>query len=302
MPAAARKPSPDDLRDRAQELRQLHVDPAILVLVNVWDAASARTVASVPGCRAIATASWAIAAAHGLADGEAIGREGMLEAVGCVASAVDLPVTADLEGGYGETPADVGETIARAIDAGAVGCNLEDGIRGGELLRDAEDAAARVAAARERADAEGVPIVINARTDVYLRGADDPEAAILRGQAYARAGADCVFVPGVTDRATIKALVDGIERAGQRARTSGRAVGLRAAGARHRARVVRAGPDGRRAGRAGTHGLRPPGWRRPGRRAVLPPAGRLTHASWNGSFSQGAPRLTPAGRLATPRR
>ncbi|HEX5923866.1 MAG TPA: isocitrate lyase/phosphoenolpyruvate mutase family protein, partial [Baekduia sp.] len=142
MPAAADKPSPDDLRDRAQELRRLHADPAILVLVNVWDAASARTVASVPGCRAIATASWAIAAAHGLADGEAIGREGMLAAVGCVASAVDLPVTADLEGGYGETPADVGETIARAIDAGAVGCNLEDGIRGGELLRDAEDATA----------------------------------------------------------------------------------------------------------------------------------------------------------------
>jgi len=115
------------------------------------------------------------------------------------------------EGGYGETPADVGETIARAIAAGAVGCNLEDGVRNGELLRDAEDAAARVAAARERADAEGVPIVINARTDVYLRGADDPEAAILRGQAYARAGADCIFVPGVTDRETIKALVDGID-------------------------------------------------------------------------------------------
>jgi 2-methylisocitrate lyase-like PEP mutase family enzyme len=208
---AAPSPGLDDLRARAGALRALHTDPAILVLVNVWDAASARTVASVPGCRAIATASWAIAAAHGLADGEAIGREGMLEAVACVARAVDLPVTADLEGGYGDTPADVAETIARAIAAGAVGCNLEDGVRDGELLRDAEDAAARVAAARQRAEAEGVPIVINARTDVYLRGADDPEAAILRGQAYARAGADCVFVPGVTERATIKALVDGID-------------------------------------------------------------------------------------------
>jgi 2-methylisocitrate lyase-like PEP mutase family enzyme len=81
----------------------------------------------------------------------------------------------------------------------------------GTQLRDAEEAAARVAGARARADAEGVPIVINARTDVYLRGADDPEAAILRGQAYARAGADCVFVPGVTDRDTIRALVEGID-------------------------------------------------------------------------------------------
>jgi 2-methylisocitrate lyase-like PEP mutase family enzyme len=202
---------PEAAAARADELRRLHRDPAILVLVNVWDAASARTVASVPGCRAIATASWAIAAAHGLADGEAIGREGMLEAVACVAGAVDLPVTADLEGGYGDTPDDVAETIGRAIAAGAVGCNLEDGVRDGELLRDAQDAAARIAAARARADADGVPIVINARTDVYLRGADDPEAAILRGQAYARAGADCIFVPGVTDAATIKALVDGID-------------------------------------------------------------------------------------------
>jgi 2-methylisocitrate lyase-like PEP mutase family enzyme len=199
------------LRARAEELRRLHADPAILVLVNVWDAASARTVASLPGCRAIATASWAIAAARGLADGEAIGREGMLEAVRYVADSVALPVTADLEGGYGETPADVGETIARAIAAGAVGCNLEDGVRDGELLRDAQDAAERVAAARARADAEGVPIVINARTDVYLRGADDPEAAILRGQSYARAGADCIFVPGVRDRATISELVAGID-------------------------------------------------------------------------------------------
>jgi 2-methylisocitrate lyase-like PEP mutase family enzyme len=210
-PAASNAFSAADLRPRAEALRALHTDPAILVLVNVWDAASARTVASVPGCRAIATASWAIAAAHGLADGEAIGREGMLEAVGIVARAVGLPVTADLEGGYGETPDDVAETIERAIAAGAVGCNLEDGAREDEPLRDAEDAAARIAAARAAADAAGVPIVINARTDVYLRGADDPEAAILRGQAYARAGADCIFVPGVVEAGTIKALVDGID-------------------------------------------------------------------------------------------
>src|SRR3954447_10619772 len=127
--------APENAAARAAELRRLHVDPAILVLVNVWDAASARTVAAVPGCRAIATASWAIAAARRPADGAAIGRDAMLDVVGSVAGAVGLPVTADLEGGYGETPDDVGETMARAIAAGAVGCNLEDGAIGGPGLR-----------------------------------------------------------------------------------------------------------------------------------------------------------------------
>jgi 2-methylisocitrate lyase-like PEP mutase family enzyme len=196
---------------RAKELRRLHHDPAILVLVNVWDVASARTVASVPGCRAIATASWAMAAAHGLPDREVIGRDRMIGLVREIAAGVSLPVTADLEGGYGQTPADVGETIARAIEAGAVGCNIEDGVEDGRQMRDAEEAAERVAAVRERAEREGVPFVINARTDVYLRGVDDPEAAFLRGQAYARAGADCIFVPGVTHAETIAQLVAGIE-------------------------------------------------------------------------------------------
>jgi 2-methylisocitrate lyase-like PEP mutase family enzyme len=202
--------SSDDVRAKAEELRRLHADPAILVLVNAWDAASARTVAAVPGCRAIATASWSIAASRGAKDGEVIGRDAMLEAVRCVADAVDLPVTADLEGGYGATPDEVGETMARAIAAGAVGCNLEDGVIGAPGLRPADEAAERVAAARARADAEGVPVVINARTDVYLRGEGDLEAAVLRGRAYVAAGADCVFVPGVRDAGTIREIVDGM--------------------------------------------------------------------------------------------
>lgn len=192
---------------RAQELRHLHADPAILVLVNVWDVASARTVAAVPGCRAIATASWAIAAAHGSFGGEVLGRDAMLATIGRIVEAVGLPVTADLEGAYGETPAQVAETVSRAIAVGAAGCTLEDGVPGSDLLRDAQDAADRVAAARRRADRDGVPLVINARTDVYLRGADDFQAAVLRGQAYARAGADCIFIPGVRDAATIRTLV-----------------------------------------------------------------------------------------------
>src|SRR5438045_687210 len=137
-------------RERAEELRRLHDAPELLVLPNVWDAASARTVAALPACRALATPSAGIAAAHGVLDGE-LGAEAMVEAVGRIARAVGLPVSADLEDGYG----DAGATVAAAVDAGAVGCNLED--RGGDPCEHAE----RVAAARAAGDAAGVPVVIN---------------------------------------------------------------------------------------------------------------------------------------------
>lgn len=196
-----------DPRARAEALRRLHEAPELLVLVNVWDAASARTVASAPGCRAIATASWSIAAAHGVADGDLPPAE-MLAAVGRIAAAVDLPVTADLEDGYG----DAAETVAAAIAAGAVGCNLEDGTGDpGAPLRPAAEHAARVAAARAAGEAAGVPLVVNARTDVFLAAAGRPGerlgAALERGRTYRAAGADCVFVPGVTDAPTIERLV-----------------------------------------------------------------------------------------------
>lgn len=179
-----------ELGDRmaeARRLRQLHVDPQILVLVNVWDVASARTVAALPGCRAIATGSWPISAALGVPDGEVLSRDEMLAVVARIVAAVDLPVTADLEAGYGETPRDVSETIARAIAAGVVGCNIED------RRRPAREAALRIAAARERADAEGVPLVLNARMDLPFDSPSDLDEAVTRGRAYLDAGADCVF-------------------------------------------------------------------------------------------------------------
>lgn len=172
---------------KAQRLRELHLDPQILVLVNIWDVASARTVAALPGCRAVATGSWPISAALGVADGEVLTRDEMLAAVARIVAAVDLPVTADLEAGYGETPRDVSETIARAVAAGVVGCNIED--RG----RPVREAALRVAAARERADAEGVPLVLNARLDLPFESPSDVQEAVKRGRAYLDAGADCVF-------------------------------------------------------------------------------------------------------------
>jgi 2-methylisocitrate lyase-like PEP mutase family enzyme len=187
-------------REKAEELRRLHAAPEPLVLVNAWDAVSAKVVASA-GARAIATASWSIAAARGYKDGENIPLELMLDGVGIVARAVDLPVTADLERGYG----DAGATIEGAIEAGAVGCNLED------AMCPTEEHAARIAAAREAGDRAGIPFVINARTDVFLAQAGEPEErvdlALERGRAYAEAGGDCIFVPGAGDPDDLRRLV-----------------------------------------------------------------------------------------------
>jgi 2-methylisocitrate lyase-like PEP mutase family enzyme len=190
--------------EKAETLRLLHHEPEILVLVNVWDAASARTVAALPGCRAIATASWSIAAAHGVRDGERLTRDEMLAAATRIAGAVDLPVTADLESGYGHTALDVGETIARALDAGIVGANIED------RNRPVEEAAARVAAARERADAEGVPFVVNARLDMPIATTSEVEEAVVRARAYLDAGADCIYPIRITDPVVLEDVVGRI--------------------------------------------------------------------------------------------
>jgi 2-methylisocitrate lyase-like PEP mutase family enzyme len=191
--------------DKAAELRRLHDDPALLVMVNVWDVISATTLAGLDGCRAIATASHSIAAAAGYPDGERIPRDEMLQAAGRIAAAVDVPVSADLEAGYG----DAGETVRRAIGLGIVGANIED------EMRPFDAAVAAVAAVTAAAEAEGVPFALNARTDAFLRAGDrDREEviadAIARGRAFLDAGATCVFVPGRLDEATVERLVEGI--------------------------------------------------------------------------------------------
>jgi 2-methylisocitrate lyase-like PEP mutase family enzyme len=191
--------------EKATELQRLHTDPELLLLVNVWDVVTARTVAAVPGTTALATASHSIAASYGYPDGEQIPRDLMIEAVGRIAAAVDLPVTADLEAGYG----DVGGTISRAIDVGVVGANLEDQVK---PLADAVRAVEEAVAAGERA---GIPFVLNARTDAFLRaGARDPAEvladAIARGRAYLDAGACAVFAPGLLDEPTVTALVEAL--------------------------------------------------------------------------------------------
>ncbi|WP_406830693.1 isocitrate lyase/phosphoenolpyruvate mutase family protein [Pedococcus sp. KACC 23699] len=193
--------------DKARELLRLHTDPELLLVVNVWDVITAKVVADTPGTKALATASHSIAASHGYPDGEQIPRDLMIEAVGRIAAAVDLPVTADLEGGYG----DAGETVARAIDVGIVGANLEDQMK---PLADSVRAVEAAVAAGERA---GVPFVLNARTDAFVKAGDrEPQdvlaEAIERGRAYLDAGAATFFVPGMLDEAAVTSLVEALGR------------------------------------------------------------------------------------------
>lgn len=192
------------LERRAAQLLRLHTDPALLVLVNVWDVISASVVADLPGTTALATASHSMAASYGYPDGENIPVDLMIEACGRIAASTDLPVSADLESGYG----DAGETTRKAIAAGIVGANLEDGMR---PLADSVAAVRAVVAAGESA---GVPFVLNARTDAFIKAGDRDPADVLtdaleRGKAFLDAGAACVFVPGKLDLATIEVLVDG---------------------------------------------------------------------------------------------
>lgn len=193
------------IHDKATELQRLHADPELLLVVNVWDVISAKVVAETPGTTALATASHSIAASYGYPDGEQIPRDLMIEAVGRIAAATELPVSADLEAGYG----DPGGTIARAIDVGIVGANLED------QMKPLDESVAAVEAAVASGEKAGIPFQLNARTDAFLRGADrDPKDvladAIERGRAYLDAGAATVFVPGLLDEPTVAALVDAL--------------------------------------------------------------------------------------------
>ena len=192
--------------DKAVTLLALHTGRGF-VLPNAWDAGSARILEQV-GFSAIATTSAGIAWSLGVPDGGVLHRETMLEHVGSIVAAVQVPVTADLEAGYGATPDDVGDTVGMAAALGAAGANIEDAGRDG--LFGIEEAADRLAAAR--AAAPSGTFVLNARTDTYFVGTvDDPFAeTVERAVAYVEAGADCVFVPGVVEADTIRRLADAI--------------------------------------------------------------------------------------------
>lgn len=198
------------MADKAELFRSLHQPPPILVLPNAWDAATAR-IFEAAGFAALATTSAGVAAALGYPDGGAVPAREMIEAVARIVRAVDVPVTADIEHAYAQTPDAVADVVLRAIAAGVAGVNIEDHVPGADGLEPVALQADKIAAVVKAAAKAGVRVVVNARTDVFLKAVGAPEQrpalAVERGRAYRAAGADCVFVPGVTDPATIGALV-----------------------------------------------------------------------------------------------
>ena len=204
--------SPTNLAEKARLLLDLHQGPRILTLANVWDVASARIVEQA-GFKAIATSSAAVANSLGYPDGQHISRVEMLAVVKRIAAKVSVPVSADLEAGYGESADEMAATARALIEAGAVGLNLEDGLEETELVP-VEQHAAKVRRIRETGEALGVHVVINARTDVYLAQVGEPasrlEHAVRRLNAYRTAGADSLFAPGVYDVETIGKLAQAV--------------------------------------------------------------------------------------------
>jgi 2-methylisocitrate lyase-like PEP mutase family enzyme len=200
------------LAERANALRALHRPGDPVVLRNAWDPPSARRLAAT-GATALATTSVGVAEALGYEDGEVTPAEEMLAAVGRIAAAVELPVTADLEAGYGLSP---DELVAGLLDAGAAGLNQEDTDHTTGRLADPDAHAERLAAIKAAGRSAGVDVVLNARIDSFLRAAPDadPEAvlddAVARGRRYAEAGADCVYPFAARGRAAIRRLVDEV--------------------------------------------------------------------------------------------
>ncbi|HYW32682.1 MAG TPA: isocitrate lyase/phosphoenolpyruvate mutase family protein [Gemmatimonas sp.] len=204
-------------QDLAARFRQLHAANAdtALVLPNAWDAMSARLVEAA-GAQAIATTSAGISWALGYPDGEGLTRDQMIESIRRIVAAVSIPVTADVERGYGAgTPEDVAATVRAVVEAGAVGVNFEDspGADGAPLM-EIPVQAARLSAARAAAKETGVELFINARIDTYVRKVGDDayrfDETVRRARAYVAAGADGIFVPLVTDPDVIRRLVTDV--------------------------------------------------------------------------------------------
>ena len=198
-------------KKKAEQFLAMHSAAGALVLLNVWDVASARIIEEA-GFPAIATTSAGIAFAQGYPDGQKIGAEQMIDAVAHIANAVRVPVTADVEAGYGQKVEDARRTAQRIVDAGAVGMNFEDATGdASRLLTDLTLQVERIRAIRETAEKSCVPLVLNARTDVYLAQVGDPatryDETVRRLAAFRDAGADCVFVPGVRNAETIGRIV-----------------------------------------------------------------------------------------------
>lgn len=199
--------------EKARLFTRLHSKGNPLILFNIWDAGSARAVQEA-GAKAVATGSWSVASAHGYADGEQLPFELVLANLQRIIASVNVPVSLDLEGGYGKSPVELQENVAQVIEAGAVGINFEDQIIGSDGLHATDTQCERIAAIRSATEDASVPLFINARTDLFLQ--TDPaehntalvEAAIERAKYYAAAGASGFFVPGLANAEHIRTLCE----------------------------------------------------------------------------------------------
>ncbi|RVV96710.1 isocitrate lyase/phosphoenolpyruvate mutase family protein [Mesobaculum littorinae] len=201
--------------DKAELFHRLHVPNDPLVLYNIWDAGSAKAVVRA-GTKAVATGSWSVAAAQGYEDGEELPLEDALAVVSRIVQSVDCPVTVDFEGGYAADPDTVGRNVRRLLALGVIGLNFEDQVVNAPGLYSIEDQVERLRAVRAAADSLGVPVFLNARTDVFLKAAHDADHADLvadalaRAAAYAETGADGFFVPGLTNKTLIRKICETV--------------------------------------------------------------------------------------------
>jgi len=199
--------------EKATCFAELHIKGAPLLLYNAWDAGSAKSILDAGG-RAIATSSWAVAAAQGYRDGEAIPLEFAEQIIARIAATVDAPVTADIEGGYSEADGQLADNVSRLLDVGVIGINFEDRVVKGSGLYETDRQARRIAAIRQAAERKGIALFINARTDLFLGQGRDPAQsvgdAIDRAKAYAAAGASGFFIPGLRDDALIGRICEGV--------------------------------------------------------------------------------------------
>jgi 2-methylisocitrate lyase-like PEP mutase family enzyme len=202
-------------KEKAEILLSLHLGGALLILPNVWDPVGARVLAA-KGYPAVATASAAVSASLGYQDGERINRSTLIDLLGRIARSVDVPVTADIETGYGESLSELESTAQQVIESGVVGVNIEDSLEKGGGLRTVEEQCQRISTLRQIANRQGVHLVINARVDSFVspsftNGQRAMEEAVMRARAYAAAGADCIYPIGPGDEATVRMLRDRIE-------------------------------------------------------------------------------------------
>ena len=195
--------------EKAKAFGALHRKGDPIVLYNIWDAGTAKAVADA-GAKALATGSWSVAAAHGFPDGEKLPMSMLVETAKSITDAVDLPLSIDFEGAYSADPQGAAANVARLMNVGVIGINFEDRVVSGEGLYPIESQAARIRAIRVMAEGKGMPFFINARTDLFLAESDLSkhaglvDEAIERGRAYAAAGGNGFFVPGLIDPALIE--------------------------------------------------------------------------------------------------